>query len=420
MLYFFKNTPKMFYTLEPPASLRTRVTLPASKSLSNRALVINALAHSKVVPENLSDCDDTFVMKRALATPSELTDIMAAGTAMRFLTAYYAVTPGRTILTGTARMRRRPIKILVDALRQIGADIRYNGEEGYPPLRITGRQLEGGSVELSGSVSSQFTSALLMVGPVLEKGLHLKLTGNIVSIPYINMTLRLMRHFGAQAGWDGDRELFVEPGGYRPAPLTIENDWSAASYWYEMVALSPDEGARVELPGLFAESAQGDSEVRRLFVPLGVKTEMTTEGAVLTKGAVSDGEYEANLEQQPDLAQTVVATCALLGKPFKIKGLQSLRIKETDRLKALQNELGKLNFSIRESGGSILSWNGKKNSTQPQLAIDTYDDHRMAMALAPAAFRYRGIRINNPQVVSKSYPRFWQDLKAAGFKIEDQ
>lgn len=410
----------MQYTvLAQPFKSKT-VTLPASKSISNRALVINALSGKGVMPENLSDCDDTFVMVRGLeelnikdsSATSDLPviDIMAAGTAMRFLSAYLSVTPGTRIITGTERMRHRPISVLVDALRTLGAEIDYVEEEGYPPLRITGHPLEGGSICLPGNVSSQYVSALLMAGPQLQKGLTLTLTGEIVSRPYIDMTLGIMKQFGAQASWSGANEISVSPSPYTPIPYYIENDWSASSYWYEMVALTPE--SEVILPGLFAESLQGDQAVKDIFAPLGVETTFLPDnrGVRLTHAGQHAQRLDIDMLRQPDLAQTVVVTCCMLQMPFRITGLQSLKIKETDRIKALRCELAKLGYAIQEADDSILYWDGERCQEEAAPAIDTYEDHRMAMSFAPCAQVLGEIRINNPQVVSKSYPSFWKEF----------
>ena len=411
----------MYYQIDAPLTLSCHPALPASKSISNRVLILNHLSGNHSEISNLSDCDDTFVMKKALSHPSEITDIMAAGTAMRFLTAYFSVSKYKTLLTGTPRMLQRPIHVLVNALRSLGANIRYMGQEGFPPLLVEGRQLQGGEIELEGSVSSQFTSALLMIGPVLENGLTLHLKGNIISRPYIEMTLHLMREYGAHADWKDECALRVEGSGYTPKDFIVENDWSASSYWYEMVALSNDPNACIHLKGLFPNSTQGDAEVKRLFEPLGVMTLTDPEGGiVLRKSSVAlPEEVVLDLEGQPDLAQTLVVTCAMLGRPFRITGLQTLKIKETDRLKALKNELAKLGIAIKSSGGDTLSWNGKCTPIDGIPLIDTYDDHRMAMAFAPCCLRTSTIRINQPTVVSKSYPRYWKELQAAGFTLAD-
>lgn len=406
----------MQYLLNAPASLYATVQLPASKSISNRALILHALSGGSTRPENLSDCDDTQVMIRALDHMPDVIDIHAAGTAMRFLTAYLCVTPGTHTITGTERMQQRPIRILVDALRTLGARIDYTGNEGFPPLRINGTQLTGSEIELAGNVSSQYISALLMIGAVLPVGLKLRLTGNIISRPYINLTLQLMHDFGAQAGWTSESSIDVTPGGYRDTPFRVESDWSAASYWYQMTALATGS-PEVELLGLFANSAQGDSRGAELFARLGVQTEYTPQGVKLRKQGHPVIRLDEDLVDIPDLAQTFVVTCCLLDVPFCFTGLQSLKIKETDRICALITELRKLGYVIHAEQDSILWWDGERCPADEQPGIDTYEDHRMAMAFAPACLVCPSIRINEPQVVSKSYPRYWDDLQAAGFGI---
>ena len=408
--------------------LRGRIVLPASKSISGRALVINALSGSSLLPDNLSDSDDTQAMLNALHEMPEVIDIGAAGTAMRFLTAYLSVTPGTHTITGTERMKHRPIGILVDALRTLGADIAYEGEEGFPPLRIAGRNdIEGGELSVPGNVSSQYISALLMIAPTLKKGLRLTLTGQIASRPYLDMTMSMMRDFGAEVEWILKDVIEVKPGSYRQRPYHIESDWSAASYWYEMVALSPDAGAQVELVGLHHDSIQGDSKVWQLMSELGVATEYYeepdgTEIIRLRKTGNLACHFCHDFSHQPDLAQTFAVTCAMLDVPFRLVGLQSLRIKETDRIAALVEELGKI--VCLEGNDSELLWEGFYNIDDLELlpfeefTFDTYDDHRMAMALAPVCLRTGGeIVINNPEVVSKSYPHYWEDLEKVGFSI---
>ena len=406
----------MQYLLNAPASLHATVQLPASKSISNRALILHALSGGSTRPENLSDCDDTQVMIRALDYMPDVIDIHAAGTAMRFLTAYLCVTPGTHTITGTERMQQRPIRILVDALRTLGARIDYAGNEGFPPLRINGTQLTGSEIELAGNVSSQYISALLMIGAVLPVGLKLRLTGNIISRPYINLTLQLMHDFGAQAGWTSESSIDVTPGGYRDTPFRVESDWSAASYWYQMTALATGS-PEVELLGLFANSAQGDSRGAELFARLGVQTEYTPQGVKLRKQGHPVVRLDEDLVDIPDLAQTFVVTSCLLDVPFRFTGLQSLKIKETDRICALITELRKLGYVVHAEQDSILWWDGERCPADEQPGIDTYEDHRMAMAFAPACLVCPSIRINEPQVVSKSYPRYWDDLQAAGFGI---
>ena len=400
-----------------PAKIHTTIQLPSSKSISNRALIINALGHGTHQPENLSDCDDTRVMVRALNDDKKTIDIMAAGTAMRFLTAYLSVTPGTRIITGTQRMQQRPIQVLVNALRELGADIEYVANDGFPPLRITGRKFEKDTISLPGNVSSQYISALLMIAPVLTNGLTIRLTGDIISRPYINLTLQLMNDFGVCAEWTDDHQLKVEPQAYHSIPFYVESDWSAASYWYQIVALSKE--AEVTLPGLFKESYQGDSQVAGIFRSLGVETIYEDQTITLKKSGNAIERLDYDFINQPDLAQTFVVTCALLNIPFRFSGLQSLKIKETDRMAALITEMRKLGYILRETDGAVLSWEGERCSAEEHPAIDTYEDHRMAMAFAPACLTLPEILINNPQVVSKSYPRYWEDLRQAGFIIKE-
>ncbi|MDE6217048.1 3-phosphoshikimate 1-carboxyvinyltransferase [Bacteroides sp.] len=411
----------MQYKVSAPATLDAGIQLPASKSISNRALILHSLAHGKTLPCNLSDCDDTKVMIRALDRNPEHIDILAAGTAMRFLTAYLSVIPGCRIITGTQRMQQRPIRILVDALRALGAQIEYAGNEGFPPLRITGTALKGEDISLAGNVSSQYISALLMIGAVLPNGLRLHLTGDIISRPYINLTLQLMRDFGAQADWSATDSILVRPGGYRDTAFTVESDWSAASYWYQIMALKGMKKGKsednVELLGLFPHSYQGDSRGAEVFARLGVHTEYTNRGVRLTRHGTPVTRLDEDMVDIPDLAQTFVVTCCLLEVPFRFTGLQSLKIKETDRIAALITELRKLGYVVHSEQDSILWWDGERCPAEESPVIATYEDHRMAMAFAPACLVVPEIRINEPQVVSKSYPGYWEDLKKAGFKI---
>lgn len=417
----------MQYTVSAPAALHASIQLPASKSISNRALILHSLAHSNILPCNLSDCDDTRVMIRALDGNPEHIDILAAGTAMRFLTAYLSVTPGTRTITGTQRMQQRPIRILVDALRELGARIEYVNNEGFPPLRITGGELKKEEISLAGNVSSQYISALLMIGAVLPKGLHLHLTGDIISRPYINLTLQLMRDFGAQADWSTDNSITVSPGGYRDVPFTVESDWSAASYWYQIMALHSMKNEKlkmksseIELLGLFPQSYQGDSRGAEVFSRLGIKTEYTERGVRLIKSGTPVEYLEEDMVDIPDLAQTFVVTCCLMNIPFRFTGLQSLKIKETDRITALITELHKLGYVVRSEQDRILMWDGERCPAEEEPIIETYEDHRMAMAFAPACLVLPQIKIDKPQVVSKSYPTYWDNLKQAGFEIQNQ
>ena len=414
----------MQYIVNAPSKLNIKLSLPASKSISNRALIIYALSGGRLLPQNLSDCDDTNVILDAIRYMPETIDIKAAGTAMRFMTAYLSVMRGRHTITGTERMKHRPIGVLVEALRRLGADIEYAGEEGFPPLHITGRKLTGGVLEIAGNVSSQYISALLMIGPVLEEGLELRLTGDIISRPYIDLTLWMMREFGADADWSSSDTITVKPQPYRSIEYVIENDWSGASYWYEMVALSKDRDATVELAGLMDGSKQGDSVVKYIFSLLGVKTVFESQEAgqlqrvTLKKSGRCVPRLDYDFTGSPDLAQTVVVTCCMLGVPFRFSGLSTLKIKETDRIEALKTELRKLGFVLTDQHDSELIWDGTRCEPSEDAAIDTYEDHRIALSFAPISMR-QPVAINNPHVVTKSYPHFWEDLSKAGFLIDE-
>ncbi|WP_455628644.1 3-phosphoshikimate 1-carboxyvinyltransferase [Parabacteroides chinchillae] len=399
----------------PEARLQSSIQLPASKSISNRALILNALSYSPYEIQNLSDCDDTEVMIKALNSNGCDFDIKAAGTAMRFLTAFLSKVVGEWTITGTERMKNRPIKILVDALNSLGARIEYMEKEGYPPLRIFGSALQGGEISLAGGVSSQYISALLMIAPLMENGLVLHLEGNVISRPYINLTLKLMEQFGVKADWNG-QTIKVLPQEYKPVHFTVESDWSAASYWYGIMALCPD--AEIELLGLFKNSLQGDSAVAKLFAQLGVGTAFTNKGVLLRHNGNVCKKLVHDFINEPDLAQTFVVTCVFLNIPFRFTGLQSLKIKETDRIEALKVELKKLGYVLTDSNNSILEWNGERCEPESNPVIATYEDHRMAMAFAPVAL-LRPVCIANPEVVSKSYPLYWKDLEQAGFRITE-
>ena len=344
---------------------------------------------------------------------------------MRFMTAYLSVTPGTHILTGTERMKHRPIGILVDALRTLGANIEYIGEEGYPPLRITGSTLKGGLLEIHGNVSSQYISALLMIGPMLKDGLTLRLLDHIISRPYIDLTLWMMGEFGAEAEWTSADTITVNPKPYKSRDYFIENDWSGASYWYEIMSLTQDQEAEIRLSGLMDGSKQGDSVTRYIFSLLGVKNKFETKkvGIPQTVTVAKNGRCVPKLEydfiNSPDLAQTFVVTCAAKGIPFHFKGLSTLKIKETDRIEALKTEMRKLGFVLKDANDSELIWDGERCEPDFEQGIDTYEDHRMALSMAPFACIHPGLIINNPQVVTKSYPHYWEDLRLAGFTIEE-
>ena len=408
----------MIYSISAPTHITGEVILPASKSISNRALAINMLAGNAKTPVNLSDCDDTRVMLKWLNDRPSTIDIGAAGTAMRFSTALLAVTEGSHIITGSERMKKRPIGILVNALRQLGAQIEYVEDDGFPPLRIIGNNsLEGGIVSLPGNVSSQYISAMLMIGPTLKKGLTLQLTGEIISRPYINMTIAIMHSFGANVQFATDNTIVVKPGKYNPNDYTVENDWSAASYWYEIIALANNTDATIYLPNLYKNSLQGDCKGAEVFRKLGVETQYTSNGVTLRKTPISIELLEYDFVEMPDLAQTFVVTCCMLGVHFHFTGLQSLKIKETDRINALKVEMKKLGYVIEDRNDSELLWQGELCKPMDNCAIDTYEDHRMAMSFAPASMKIGKININDPHVVTKSYPHYWDDLKKVGFEL---
>ncbi|MDR0575311.1 MAG: 3-phosphoshikimate 1-carboxyvinyltransferase [Tannerella sp.] len=409
----------MIYHTSAPKSLKTKVLLPSSKSISNRALILNALCNHPEKINNISTCDDTEVVIKSLNKDRKNIDIGAAGTAMRFLTAYLSGQKGSYTLTGTERMKNRPIKILVDALRSVGAHIEYVEKEGFPPLHIRGQTLKGGEISLDGSVSSQYISALLMIAPIMTNGLRLHLTGNVISGPYINITIRLMRLFGVIV-FEEEQTFTIPPQQYSPVEnFTVESDWSAASYWYEMVALCKNDNAAVSLSGLLPDSLQGDASIVALFDKLGVKTTFTLSGTILTKKRQPvSSPFIFDFVSMPDMAQTAVVTCIMLNIPFRFSGLQSLKIKETDRLNALKTELHKLGYQLEIRNENTLEWNGKRCEAESSPVIATYQDHRMAMAFAPVSLcTENGIKIADPEVVSKSYPTYWSDLKKAGFAI---
>jgi 3-phosphoshikimate 1-carboxyvinyltransferase len=394
------------------AEVRTEVRhLPASKSISNRALILNALAGGKSVLHHLSEANDTRLMRELIDSESPLIDVQDAGTTMRFLTAYFAVTGMRKTLTGTPRMQERPIGILVDALRTLGADIHYRNREGYPPIETAG--FSGQKVDrlsIRGDVSSQFISALLMVAPSLPKGLTLELTGKVGSRPYIDMTVALMAKFGVEVDVS-DNIIRVAPQAYQPTELTVESDWSGASYWFAFAALARE--ADIRLPRLYEDSLQGDHVVRNLMEALGVRA--VPEGDMLRlipRESVSTFNWD--FTHSPDLGQTVAVVCAAKGIEATFSGLESLRIKETDRIFALQQELRKIGAELVEQGSR---WLLRPSLSLPDSAtFETYEDHRMAMAFAPLATRMN-VTIINPLVVRKSYPGFWLDVEDAGFAV---
>ena len=409
----------MNYRIIAPRRIEGEIDLPASKSISNRVLLLNALCATPGRLSNLAQCDDTDAVLSALAQPdaSEV-NIGAAGTAMRFLTAYFATREGReVVIDGTERMRQRPIGVLVDALRQLGADIEYVEAEGYPPLKITGTRLHGGALTVSGSVSSQYITAILLIAPVIG-GITLTIEGEIMSRPYIDMTLALMARYGVKAEWR-ENVIHVPAGEYTALDFTVEADWSAASYWWAMQAIVPQ--SRITLKGLEPQSLQGDSRIAELMSQMGVTGNWCGRYLDLRSngGVGCCCSTFADLSGTPDIAQTLVVMLCLMGRPFRITGLRTLRIKETDRLKALRTELRKLGYVVKVEGDDAISWHFETTAAEASPHICTYHDHRMAMAFAPAAIRFPGLIIDDAQVVSKSYPLFWEHLRQAGFKIEE-
>jgi 3-phosphoshikimate 1-carboxyvinyltransferase len=393
------------------------IPLPGSKSESNRALLINALSNAPGQISNLAIARDTDIMQNLLSSDGDVFDAQDAGTVMRFMTAYLATLGKETIITGSSRMKKRPIKILVDALRELGVTIDYLEESGYPPLKINSlREQKKNTLVVPGNISSQYISALLMIAPQLPQGLTLKLEGEVVSKPYIELTMAIMRHFGVDVNVSGQR-YEVARQSYSYAPFTVEADWSGASYWYAIFALSSLES--LSISGLREHSFQGDSVLKELMEGFGVRTEFIGDKAVLTR---KDTDLPASIDfvTCPDLAQTFAVLCAAMGHSCTFFGLQTLKIKETDRVSALQKELGKFGGDFTESGEKWLvkpiSW--ENWDTKSIVNIDTYDDHRMAMAFAPLALK-TVLCFDDANVVNKSYPSFWNDLTSLGYLIKN-
>ena len=407
---FYKMTTKVLNIQTNTVNLE--INLPSSKSISNRALILNALAYSPYEVKNVSDCDDTRVMIKALDSNDSTFDIGAAGTSMRFLTAFLSKTVGEWIITGSERMKQRPIKLLVDALNSLGARIEYVENEGFPPLRIFGSAMMGGEIRLNGGVSSQYISALMMIAPYMQNGLKILLEGNVISVPYIRMTMSMMKEYGVNVTFENNI-IDIQPQQYNPIEYTVESDWSAASYWYEVLSLVGN--GQIFLKGLYKNSTQGDSKVAELFTQLGVETEYQSNGVLLSATGNYCTEFQYDFIDQPDLAQTFAVTCCMLHIPFHFKGVQSLKIKETNRVAALIAELAKLGYTLFETAEGELAWKNESCEAANDIRIKTYEDHRMAMAFAPAALK-TALTIEEAQVVSKSYPAFWDDFE----KIQTQ
>jgi len=386
--------------------------LPASKSVSNRVMIMDALTGFQSVIQNHSEARDTQLMNMLVKSSNQEIDVMDAGTTMRFLTAYYAISGTNRIMTGTDRMKERPIYPLVDALRTIGADIRYLGKEGFPPLEILGFSGQRSEyVSVPGNLSSQYISALMMIGPALPKGLIIELTGTIGSKPYIQMTESIMNMFGARVHFEGNR-IEIMTGGLHPVHYMVEPDWSAASYWFSFCGLASE--SKITLPGNFSESFQGDQVISEIALKIGVRS-LRSETELLLEKTDHQSHIEWDFSNCPDLAQTVLPWCALKGISGEFTGLESLRIKETDRIYALQQELKKIGATLSELNSG--SWSLKPSTSIPNsVDIATYHDHRMAMGFAPWATQVK-VSFEDSTVIKKSYPRFWEDMGRIGFEL---
>ena len=417
---------KQVVRIWPPSNpVRARITLPASKSISNRLLTIKALSEGEFQIINLSESRDTLILEKALyliankknAIDAITIDAADAGTPMRFLAALLSITPGNWFLTGSQRMQERPIGLLVDALRALGASIDYTAREGYPPLSITGRLFDRGEVAISASVSSQFISALMLVAPLLPKGLIIHKIGNASSAPYIAMTAHLMQQAGVVVKQQ-DARIQINHQQYKPASVTVEADWSAASFWYEIAAF--DSAPNIMLTGLHASGIQGDEQVAAIFSRLGVKTKFTAQGTLLRKSGIPIARFFSyDFTSCPDLLLPVAVSCAGLQVEANLHGLKALRLKESDRLHAVTTELRALGYRVTVLNGDTLHLlpSVANELDDNSHVIETYNDHRMAMAFAPLSLLRPGICISNPDVVGKSYPLYWNNMRQAGFEI---
>jgi 3-phosphoshikimate 1-carboxyvinyltransferase len=402
--------------LTAPARANATIALPMSKSISNRALLIAALCDGEPQVLHPAWCDDTAVMVEALSHDGGDINVGAAGTAMRFLTAYFACRPGAVVtLDGVERMRQRPIGALVDALRGLGANIDYLDKDGYPPLRITGTAMHGGDITMPGGVSSQFTSAVMMILPAIGGG-SIRLTGDIVSAPYIHMTAAVMRAMGADMEITGDH--IVVGNGYTAQDYIVETDWSAAAPWYALAALLPQSG--ITLEGLVADSIQGDARLVELGKKLGIASRFDAHGVSLDTSHFIGCccSAFADMSSTPDLVPSWAVLMCLLERSFRMTGVRTLRLKESNRLEALREELSKLGYVLKIEGEDAISWYGEKVPvSQETPVIDTHGDHRLALAFAPAAVRFPGLVISDADVVSKSYPGYWRHLEQCGFTV---
>lgn len=398
-----------------PNKIQTRVSLPASKSLSNRLLIIRALCDDGFAIENLSDADDTKILEQCLQKIHEyrIFSVHDAGTALRFLTAVFAITHGNRLLTGSPRLLERPVGPLVDALNRLGAKIHYFDKMGFPPLVINGSEIRGGKVAVDAGMSSQFVSALLLIAPALPEGLEISLKNAVASAPYIRMTLGLMNYFGIVTAWNDDL-IKVESQKYKAKNIIVEADWSAAAFWYEIAALA--EEAEIELRGLNEHSLQGDAVIADVFSKLGVQTTVLPDAIKLTKCHVESGLQEFDFFENPDMFPAVIATCAALGVSCRFTGLQNLDIKESDRVTAMLTELEKFGYHFsRDVDGSLMSEKSNQLKISQIVNCNSYNDHRIAMALSPLSLKGFNINISDASCVAKSYPSFFEDIKNAGF-----
>ena len=385
----------MNYKISHPTKVvNCEIDLPSSKSISNRLLIIKALCKEKFLIKNLSESDDTILLKNALNSKEKTINVSHAGTSFRFLTSFLLIQKGeKFILNGSDRMKERPIKELVNSLQELGVKIEYLEKEDFPPLKIIGTEIDGEEIEIDGTISSQFISSLLLIAPNLRNGLILKIKGELVSKPYLLMTLKLMGKFGINWTWNNDVITILKQE-YVAKNYTVESDWSAATFWFQSASLS--EKCKIILRGLNEESIQGDSACKKIFKDLGVDSVFKNGDLILTKNKRISPSETYNLIETPDIYQSLKCTLFALNKDSEFTGIQTLRNKETDRITAVENELLKLNT--------------------PKI-IETYDDHRMAMSFAPLSLKFEELQISNPGVISKSYPNYWKDLKKGGFKI---
>jgi len=417
-----KPTGKKISIEAMPNAIIGEIHLGGSKSIANRALIIQALCNEPFEIKNLSDSKDTSTLKSLLQQSEGPLNCGHAGTCFRFMTAYLAIQEGEQILTGSDRMKQRPIAPLVNALNDLGADISYLENQGYPPLKILSPKSEWkNKVNIDGTMSSQFITALLLIAPSLPNGLSINIVGELVSIPYVEMTLKMLNYFGIETSWEG-QQITIAPQKYQARDFTVEADWSSASYLYNFVALNPE--SKVTINGLFKESLQGDSEIQRFATPLGVKSTWQDGKLIIENTPEYEKVFEYDFIRQPDLAQSIACICAAKNINGLFSGLQTLFIKETDRVKALQNELSKVNVSMSklprkfkpESDDDYYLIEGKYED--PKASFKTYQDHRMAMAFSSFATRSK-IVVEEPDVVVKSFPRFWEEMEKMGFIIKE-